>query len=285
MALSSNQYGTSRIRLLRVERHGDRHDLKDLTAQVEVEGDFAAAHIEGDNRNVTATDTIVNTVYALARGGTGELEEFGQRLVSHFLRNNPAIHHVRATLREPLWARIPVGGKPAGSSFLRESSGLRVATVRGKRADDSAGADYEATIHAGIEDLPVLKTSHSAYENFRDDVYTTLQDKSDVVLATAINATWLYSHTGVAFSTVWHGVRHLILEIFAQHESKSLQHTLYSMGETILGSFDDMLEIHLSMPLKHLQLVDLERFNLRNENEIFAAAEEPAALIEATIRR
>jgi urate oxidase len=37
-----------------------------------------------------------------------------------------------------------------------------------------------------------------------------------------------------------------------------LQHTLYAMGEAVLNNFDNVREIHLSLPNKLFNLIDLE---------------------------
>jgi urate oxidase len=91
MKMTWNGYGKERVRLVRLERRGETHEITDLSVCIHLEGDFDAAHAAGDNTNITATDTMKNTVYALASAGTGEIEEFAARLVSHFLRINPAV--------------------------------------------------------------------------------------------------------------------------------------------------------------------------------------------------
>jgi len=53
--LGENRYGKSRIRLVTVRRDGERHDLRDLTVDVLLEGVFEAAHTSGDNANPVAT--------------------------------------------------------------------------------------------------------------------------------------------------------------------------------------------------------------------------------------
>ena len=277
MILAGNRYGKSRVRLVRVDRRPGRHDLKDLTVQIQMEGDFAAAHVDGDNRKLTATDTMKNTVYALARGGTGEIEEFGQKLGTHFLAINPAISSTRITLREANWSRIVVQGKPHGSAFVREEGGTRTATVSATRET--------MQVAAGIDDLLVLKSSNTAFENFRDDIYRTLEDARERIVATVVRATWLYSRTGIDYGNRWTSVRRGILETFAQHDSKSVQHTLHVLGEAVLAEFADIGEISFSLPNKHHLLVDLSPFGMTNENEIFVATDEPFGLIEATIRR
>ena len=65
--LSANRYGKAAIRLVRVHRDLGGHRLRDLTVAIALEGDFAAAHTDGDNTSVIATDTMKNTAYAFAK--------------------------------------------------------------------------------------------------------------------------------------------------------------------------------------------------------------------------
>src|SRR5439155_1608916 len=67
VVLTHNAYGKSQVRLTKVTRYADRHDLADWCVDVQLAGDFAAAYTDGDNRRVVATDTMKNVVYALAR--------------------------------------------------------------------------------------------------------------------------------------------------------------------------------------------------------------------------
>jgi len=277
MEMSWNGYGKERVKLVRLERRGETHEITDLSVCIQLEGDFAAAHAAGDNANITATDTMKNTVYALASAGTGEIEEFAARLVSHFLRINPAVSKATVDVWESPWSRISVGGKPHGSAFVRAGSDRRTAEVSGTRETTA--------VRAGVADLVVLKSSHSGFEGYRNDIFTTLKETSDRIFATAIQANWLYSRAGLAYGTVWQGIRRTVLETFAGHERRSVQHTMYAMGEAVLASFDDVSEIHFSLPNKHHIPVDLGPFGLRNTNEIFLPTVEPYGLIEATFRR
>jgi urate oxidase len=94
--LVHDAYGKSLVRLTRVTRHADRHDLKELTIDVQLEGDFAAAYTHGDNSRVIATDTMKNTVYALAKGHSlTDIESFSLALTRHFLDNNAHVTSAR----------------------------------------------------------------------------------------------------------------------------------------------------------------------------------------------
>jgi urate oxidase len=76
-----------------------------------------------------------------------------------------------------------------------------------------------------------------------------------------------------------------MLSTFADHESKSVQQTLYAMAQSALEDVPQIDEIKLTMPNKHCLLVDLSRFGQDNPNEIFVPTDEPAGYIEALIRR
>ena len=86
ITFGTNQYGKAEVRLVHVARDGDRHQIRDLNVSTALRGDFAAAHTDGDNAHIVATDTQKNTVYAFAQQyGVGEIEDFALRLGRHFV--------------------------------------------------------------------------------------------------------------------------------------------------------------------------------------------------------
>jgi urate oxidase len=272
VTLAENSYGKQAVRLVTVHRFPDRHELKDVTVAVGFEGDFAAAYTDGDNRGVLPTDTMKNTVYALAAGHPFDnIEDFGLLLTDHFLANNPRASRVRVDLAEHPWEPI----ETSGTAFRQPGGERRTAQVTRDREG--------IKVLSGLENLVVMKTAKSAFEGFPRDGYTTLPETSDRLLATAVRATWRYSRPDVPFG-LWHQVRRVLLETFAEHDSRSVQHTLYAMGEAVVRTLD-VEEIHLAMPNRHHIPVDLRPFGLENRNEIFVAATEPYGLIEGTVRR
>src|ERR687889_2584125 len=215
IVLGQNNYGKSEIRLVKVVRGVDRHELRDLTVDVVLEGDFEAAHLRGDNAGLLATDTMRNTVYALAKDNlTGEVEGFGIKLVEHFLKAGPKVEHVRIRFVENLWDRIIVDGEEHEHSFVR-AAGKRTAIVE----SDAGGVAVEA----GLDDMLVLKTTNSGWEGYLHEQYTTLPETDDRILATVVVASWRYNTTDVNFGETWRGVRDRILETFTDHYSPSVQ--------------------------------------------------------------
>ena len=279
ITLGQNNYGKSEIRLVKVFREADgRHRIRDVWVDVSQEGDFSAAHTAGDNTGLMATDTMRNSVYALAKDRfTASLEEFGVELVRYFVGAAPRAERVRVTLTEHPWERISAAGRPHDHSFVR-SAGVRTASVAG---DGSA-----FSVKAGIDDLTVLKTTNSGWRGFHHDRFTTLPETDDRILSTVLRADWSYgTRTDLRFDELHAAVREKILESFTDHYSPSVQNTLYRMGGAVLDEFAAVQEIHLSLPNRHHIPYDLDRFGLENENEVFHAAAEPYGLIEGTITR
>jgi urate oxidase len=136
-------------------------------------------------------------------------------------------------------------------------------------------------VEAGIRGLVVLKSSHSSFEGYTHDEYTTLPETRDRLLATALTATWRYASADIDFEPAWRAVRQTLLETFAEHDSRSVQHTLYAMGQAVLDNADAVA----AMPNKHHLPVDLSPFGLENRNEVFVPTEEPHGVIAATLMR
>src|SRR5260370_13027863 len=133
--LAENNYGKARVRLLRVAKQEGRHDIRELTIGIRFEGDFEAAHTKGDNRKILPTDTMKNTVYALARQHPLETTEaFGLQLIEHFLTYNPQVSRVIIEASENIWARLPHGGKPPAYAFTLAGGERRTALLRATRA-------------------------------------------------------------------------------------------------------------------------------------------------------
>lgn len=272
MTITENRYGKSRIRVARIIRQKDHHDFHELTVNIQLEGDFDSSYTEGDNRLVLPTDTMKNTVYALAKNpAVAEPESFGLLLGAHFLKHNPQVSRARVELAEHIWQRHGPFSFTAGAPHRRTA---RIDATRD-----------QTIIEAGVAGLVLLKTTGSGFEGYIHDRYTTLEETSDRILATELDATWRYTRTDISWSPSWHAVMALIIDTFAAHASRSVQHTLYAIGEAILAHCGQIDQVHLTMPNKHYLAVDLRPFALENPNEIFCPTDAPHGQIEARISR
>jgi len=271
IVLGDNQYGKAETHVVRITRRGSTHDIKDLNVSVALSGDFADAHLTGDNAKVVPTDTQKNTVFAFAHDGVGEVEEFGIRLARHFVGEFASVYRARVSIEEFAWDRIH------DHAFVRSGAEKRLATV--------TSTDDVTWVVGGVADLVILKSTGSEFHGYIKDRYTTLPETRDRIMATSLSARWRFCESQVDWATSFGEVRRLLLDTFASKHSLSLQQTLYAMGEAVLEARPEIAEVRLSMPNKHHFAVDLSPFGMENENEVFYAADRPYGLIEGTVTR
>jgi urate oxidase len=269
--LGDNQYGKAETHVVRVTRGDAAHEIKDMNVSVALAGDFTDTHLTGDNSKVVPTDTQKNTVFAFAADPIGEIEDFGLRLARHFVEEFPTVQRARVSIEEFAWRRL------GDHAFARAGSERRLATVTVTRDG--------AWVVGGVTDLVVLKTTDSEFHGYIKDRYTTLPETRDRIMATSVTARWRFGGSDHDWKRCHPEIVRALTAAFAKHHSLSLQQTLYAMGEAVLESSDDVVEVRLAMPNKHHFVVDLGPFGLRNENEVFYAADRPYGLIEGTVLR
>lgn len=277
--LAENSYGKSDVRLTKVVRDGDRHSLLELTVGIMLGGAFERVYTHGDNAACIPTDTMKNTVYALAKTNDFDSpESFGQILAAHFLEHFTQVAWAEIRIAQAPWERIRVDGSPHPHAFTRSGSALRTCVIR----KDRGGA---LAISSGLRGLEVIKTTRSGFAGFPRDQYTTLAETSDRIFSTRVDVTWTYAAGAVGFPDACERARNILLETFALHDSRSVQQTMYAMGEALLAGLPEISSVSLTMPNKHRILVNLDQFGLGNANEIFVATDEPFGLITATVTR
>jgi urate oxidase len=136
MRLSSSTYGKGRVRIMRVKRDTSRHEVRELTVKVLLEGDFGDSFTSSDNSKVIATDTIKNIVNIVARDQLGtETEPFADALADYFFEHYAHVTKVNVTTAETKWERLLIAGAPHDHAFKLDSNGqpsVRLTATRGK---------------------------------------------------------------------------------------------------------------------------------------------------------
>jgi len=279
VSLGENRYGKSRVRVLKVERDAHQHHVSEWNVEVWLKGDFATCFECGDNRRILPTDTMKNTVYSLARASSAEtMEAFASELVTYLISNQPQVDEAGVHIRSTLWKHIEAGGKEHPTAFVQSGPAAETATVVYPR-------EGAMTVTAGIADLAILKTAKSAFSGYIRDRLTTLKETHDRLLGTLASAEWKYTTAIQGFAAARARVIDALLDTFANHDSMSVQQTLFAMGKAALEAEPAIAEIYLKMPNKHCNLVDLSAFGQDNPNRIFVPTDEPHGSIEACVRR
>lgn len=281
IVLGPNQYGKAEVRVVRINRETPVHEIRDLNVTSFLRGDFAETFLTGDNSKVIATDTQKNTVYAFAKKhGITTPEAFLLTLGRHFVAYDE-VSGGRWTADSYPWERITVDGAPHEHSFVRSKQEVRTAAVT--IAD---GVEY---VLGGFKDLTVLKSTGSEFHGYPRDEYTTLPETTDRIMATDIAARWLYADDvdplTADLDSLYAQIKRITCEKFATVHSLSLQQTLYAAGQAVLESLPQIEDIRYAMPNNHHYVVDLERFGLENNNEVFEAGVLPYGLMNASVTR
>ncbi len=210
---------------------------------------FLASYTEGDNREVVATDTMKNFVYATAAEFTGEsLEAYVAFLGRRLLTTYPQMERIRVTAREvPLDAGHQVDGQSDVVFAMGRSDGAMA------HADFARGAGGTAMSHArsGIEGIRLFKTTGSSFAAFARDGYTTLPELTDRPLTIRMDVHWEYGDIADAAAE---GRGHISSQLvrtaleLAFHEvnSRSIQELVHQMGQRLLKGFPSLAAVEFS---------------------------------------
>jgi len=279
MPLVHHTYGKGRVRVLRLHRaeHG-RHEVRELTLRVLLEGDFGRAFTEADNATSVATDSVKNLVNVVARENlSAEAEPFCRAVGARFLDRYPQIARVVVSAHETRWRRLVLDGQPHPYGFTLDANGKPTVRVT---------ADRDGThTSSGVEGFTFMKTTESGWVGYVMDEYTTLPETSDRIAATSMDASWDWQRDPTSFPEANDRVLDVMLRVFSATYSASVQDSLYRMGEAVLDAVPEVARVRMACPNKHYIPVNLAPFGLDNRNQVFLPTDEPHGQIECTVGR
>lgn len=297
--LGHNWHGKGRVRLVKVIRHGDVHDVLEYNCQVLLEGDNQVVFLTGDNSRVVPTDTVKNTVYCLARENEfSSPEQFGIIITRHFLSTYPTlVNKVHVTIHTERWQRVQ-NADSRGVTRPHNHTFTKVGPIR-NYAWVTSDQSNNLVVESGIKGLDVLKTTQSAFRNFHKDRYTSLVEVDDRLVGTSVDARWGYTPEFVRgnprFDAVSASVENILVDVFAGPAdtgifSESVQATCYDMGAKVLKVHAGIDKINLYLPNIHNIAFPLEKYGIENKDhtgnpDVFYPIDEPHGMISATIER
>ena len=242
------QYGKTRVVFFRLAKRSAPPFAASVTIDVFGER-FAAAYTEGNNREVVATDTMKNFVYATAADFEGRsLEAYVAYLGRRLLDTYPQMERIRVTAHE-----IPLDEAHA------DAHGHSDLVFRLTRGDVAVShADFERSgdavtvrdVRCGLEGLRLLKTTGSSFAQFARDQYTSLPELHDRPLTIRMDVHWRYADAGAATDAKRHvpadQVRRAIEHTFHHFNSRSIQHLVHVMGTDLLKDFPHLSEVEFA---------------------------------------
>lgn len=284
MEIVSTPYGKGKINLFKINKSNAKHSVNEVTVEVVLNGELEKSYITPDNGDVVPTDTIKNTVYALAKDHEmNDIESFGVKLAQRYVNRYPKIKEARVTLVEHPWESLVVSDGEHNHAFKQKGPEHKVVEVVAK------GSFVKVT--SGITDLFVCKTTCSGFLGFSKCEYTTLPEVTDRTLKTNITANWTYSYAPrEGYTETAKAIKQTLIDSFAGPalegtHSPSVQHTQYQMGTMVLDRFPSVDEIYLSMPNIHMWSAGLERFGMKDDKCVLIPASDPHGIVELKLRR
>ena len=206
------------------------------------------------------------------------VQEFAVELAEYLSANNPQGSKTSVEIEEKSWNHLIVGGESHPTAFTRKGPELQTAEVVVEK-----GAPRK--VFSGHDGLMILKTTKSAFTGYLKDNLTTLEESTDRIFGTRATVQWEYAEAPEETETARRTALSTLLQAFADHDSLSVQHTLYDLGAAVLAAVPEVARITLTMPNLHCLFVDLSRFGQDNPNQIYVPTDEPYGNIEATIER
>ena len=278
MALRDSTYGKGRVRVLRLHKDGPRHDVRELTVQAMMRGEFDRLFTDADNRKAVSTDTVKNLVNIVARENLAlDTEAFCEAVCRRFFDRYPQVKGVSVTAHETRWTRLAVDGKPHPHSFTLDGNGRPFAIVDATRETTST--------RSGIAGFTVMKTTESGWDAYEKDSYTTIKETRDRICATSLEASWTWREMPTDYRSSNAAILRTMVEVFATTYSESVQDSLYRMAMAALEAVPEVDTVSLAAPNKHYIPINLSAFELTNDNMVFLPTDEPHGQIECTVGR
>ncbi|XP_070688904.1 uricase [Pempheris klunzingeri] len=278
-------YGKNSVKVLVIRRQGSHHSIIELTADVELTLKSRKDYLQGDNSDIIPTDTIKNTVHALAKlKGVKTIEQFSLDVCHHFLTSFTHVLRAKIHMVEAPWRRLEKNGVQHAHAFIYSPEACRFCDVE-------QNLNGIPVVHSGVRDMKVLKTTQSGFEGFLRDRFTTLQEAKDRCFCTSVYARWRYNKIqDVDFDSTWKCVKETIIEKFAGpydcgEYSPSVQKTLYETQVLVLDRIPEVDEIEIIMPNQHYFIIDMTKMGIMNKDEVLLPLDNPSGNITGTVRR
>ncbi|KAK2835451.1 hypothetical protein Q5P01_015935 [Channa striata] len=278
-------YGKNAVKVMVIRREGGKHYIIELKADVQLTLKSRKDYLTGDNSDIIPTDTIKNTVHALAKlKGVKTIEQFSLDLCHHFLTSFTHVLRARVHMEQAPWRRLEKNGVEHGHAFILSPESCHFCDVE-------QNLDGIPVVHSGVKNMKVLKTTQSGFEGFLKDRFTTLQETKDRCFCTSVYSRWRYSKVqDVDFDAAWKCIKETIIEKFAGpynhgEYSPSVQKTLYEAQVLVLDRIPEVDEIEIVMPNEHYCTIDMTKLGLINEDEVLLPLDNPSGNITGTVRR
>ncbi|KPP67328.1 uricase-like, partial [Scleropages formosus] len=236
-------YGKNSVKVLHIRREGTHHYIKEIKADVQLTLKTRKDYLNGDNGDIIPTDTIKNTVHALAK-----------------LKGDGAQHAHAFIFSPEAWRFCDVeqyrNENPVIHSGVKDMKVLK-------------------TTQSGFEGF--LKDQFTTLQDARDRFFCTTvharwrynKDRN-----MSFDTTW---------KTVKDTIIEKFAGPFDRGEySQSVQKTLYDTQLLVFSRVPEVEEIEIIMPNQHYFTIDMTKMGINNKDEVYLPLDNPSGNITGT---
>ncbi|MBT2385672.1 hypothetical protein [Streptomyces sp. ISL-11] len=273
----STSYGRHELRLLGVRPGADAHAARDLQLTMDLEGGFADAFTDGDNRSILPTRSMANTAAAFVHDHLDTaVEVLALALSERLLEECPAATTARVAVIEHPW------------KLLTDSHHI-FATGPSDRwlADATARRGRPATVVSGISGLHRAVTTGSSFTGFLVDDYTRADEVNaeDRVLRMSGDMRWEYSGPPADYDQYRATALRAFMEATADRRSASSQHSAYLSAAAVLDACPLISEVCVRFTHHAHAPLDLRPFDRGGEGGVWLGTDSSYGAGAVTVRR
>jgi urate oxidase len=242
------------VPVLRVDRRGDRHLIRDMVADVRVE--LPADHGGAD------PGVLVRAVHALSgTDGDADGELYALAVARYALRHVAEARRAKVEIRSRGWGRLDIGGRPRGRDFVGPSGELRIAAAR-------VSTDREQ-VSAGFRRMLLLASAGD----------------TDAVTVQRLDAMWNYGWAEVPYETQWQQVRRCLTEAFAERGTLQDDALAAALARAVLEESPPVHRIGVRLGVIRRAAVDMNTYGMENTGSVFGAAVAARTVHEVVLAR
>ncbi len=243
--------------------------------EVSFTGDFEDVYLEGDNSAILPSDSIYHhaTLLANERGPVAPAD-FGEALLGRIMASMPAATLGIASLRS--WSWKPQTAAPDSMTLVRQASTTATLVER-----ESSGVTRFA---ASCEEF-LIHPQGSSFAGFARDSATVQQEVTDRLLAGQLFAVWHYASKPDDCNQANETTRSSLIRTVSKRPSRSVQETLFRMGEAALGKVKELSEVELRFRAAPAVRCTPLAFGASEKHPTWSLTQNPIGTSRATISR
>ena len=239
--------------VLRVERHGERHSVRDLTLHIRCH--------EIDTLPTNAETILRNAARALAADpGARDIEQLALAVARH-CGTRLGAPRVTVAVEEQPWGRLDIAGRPREADLVRGSTPIRTA-----RVSSAHGVERMA---AGFRGLQLLTPRPSG---------------SQRVEVLRMRALWRYGWAEVPYDPQWHQVRRALTEAYVETD-RDRADLADAIAHAILAESPAVDAVQLRIERVGRMPVDMNAFGMENTGVLYGDEAGGRFVQEVRVRR